>query len=119
MSRIRSFSPSTPLESWRTFSASPASSAVEVSTARRPSTEHRWDASARPTTVSAVSADRAAVWASWLIVAVVSRTDAAVSVVSELNDETVESRSFAAAKSSAEVFVNVARFASSDAMSWS
>ena len=81
MSRIRALSASIRCESCRTSSASLAISPWLVSTALSPSLETRAPAWASPITVSAVSAALVAVWASCPMVAVVSRTLAAVSAV--------------------------------------
>ena len=79
MSRIRALSASMRCDSCRTSSASLAISAWLVSTAFSPSVETRAPAWASPITVSAVSAALVAVCDSCPMVAVVSRTLAAVS----------------------------------------
>ena len=103
MSRIRSLSASIFCESARTSSASLAISPRPDSTATSPSAEARSPWRARPITVSAVSAALVAVWPSCPIVAVVSRTEAAVSAVIDENEETVERSDWAATKSSCAV----------------
>jgi hypothetical protein len=113
MSRILSLRPWMRCDSPWTSAASCTSSPLALSAVCRPSSDAFSDAMARPITVSAVSAAWVAVCESWVMVAVVSRTEAAVSAVVLVKAETFPSSPWAAWNSSWAVFSKLSRFSAS------